>query len=42
MGAPGYNTYFLWLMAGEHQGSYRSNDPAHDWVSAVENLEKKL
>ena len=42
VGAPGYNTYFLWLMAGEHQGFYRSNDPAHDWVSAVENLEKKL
>ena len=41
VGAPGYNTYFLWLMAGEHQGFYRSNDPEHDWVSAVENLLKK-
>jgi len=39
--APGYNTYFLWLMAGEHQGFFRSNDPDHDWVSAVENLLKK-
>jgi len=42
VGAPGYNTYFLWLMAGDHQGFYRSNDPKHDWVSAVENLQKKL
>lgn len=41
VGAPGYNTYFLWLMAGDHQGFYRSNDPKHEWVSAVENLVKK-
>ena len=41
VGAPGYNTYFLWSMAGEHQGFFRSNDPDHDWVSAVENLLKK-
>jgi len=38
---PGYNSYFLWMMAGDHQGFYRSNDPAHDWVSAVENMVKK-
>lgn len=42
VGAPGYNTYFLWLMAGEHQGFYRANDPDHAWVGAVENLVKKL
>lgn len=41
VGAPGYNTYFLWLMAGSHQGFFRSNDPDHDWVSAVENMIKK-
>lgn len=41
VGAPGYNTYFLWLMAGEHQGFFRANDPDHDWVTAVENLIKK-
>lgn len=41
VGAPGYNSYFLWLMAGEHQGFYRANDPAHAWVAAVENLLKK-
>ncbi|HEY8463413.1 MAG TPA: 5-deoxy-glucuronate isomerase [Bacillota bacterium] len=39
--APGYNSYFLWLMAGTHQGFYRSNDPDHQWVAAVENLIKK-
>ena len=42
VGAPGYNTYFLWLMAGDHQGFYRSNDPKHQWIAAVENLEKKM
>jgi len=41
VGAPGYNTYFLWAMAGEHQGFFRSNDPDHDWVMAVENVIKK-
>lgn len=41
VGAPGYNTYFLWLMAGDHQGFFRSNDPDHAWVGAVENLLKK-
>lgn len=42
VGAPGYNTYFLWLMAGDHQGFFRSNDPDHAWVGAVENLIKKM
>lgn len=41
VGAPGYNTYFLWMMAGKHQGFFRSNDPDHDWVTAVENVVKK-
>lgn len=41
VGAPGYNTYILWMMAGEHQGFFRVNDPTHDWVAAVENLVKK-
>lgn len=41
VGAPGYNSYFLWLMAGRHQGFFRSSDPDHAWVSAVENLLKK-
>lgn len=29
---PGYQTYFLWLMAGDYQGFNRSNDPEHEWV----------
>ena len=29
---PGYQTYFLWLMAGDHQGFNRSSDPAHAWI----------
>ncbi len=29
---PGYETYFLWLMAGDYQGFNRSNDPIHDWI----------
>lgn len=29
---PGYETYFLWLMAGDYQGFNRSNDPDHDWI----------
>ncbi len=29
---PGYETYFLWLMAGDYQGFNRSNDPQHDWI----------
>lgn len=41
VGAPGYQTYFLWVMAGEQKGFFRSNDPAHDWVTAVENMVKK-
>ncbi len=30
---PGYQSYFLWLMAGDYQGFNRSNDPLHDWVA---------
>ena len=30
---PGYQTYFLWLMAGDYQGFNRKNDPDHDWVA---------
>ena len=29
---PGYETYFLWLMAGDYQGFNRSNDPIHDRI----------
>lgn len=29
---PGYQTYFLWVMAGDYQGFNRRNDPEHDWI----------
>ena len=29
---PGYETYFLWLMAGDYQGFNRSSDPDHEWI----------
>ena len=29
---PGYQTYFLWLMAGDYQGFNRSSDPEHAWI----------
>ena len=29
---PGYKSYFLWLMAGDHQGFNRSSDPEHEWI----------
>ncbi|MBQ9071443.1 MAG: 5-deoxy-glucuronate isomerase [Clostridia bacterium] len=29
---PGYKSYFLWLMAGDHQGFNRSSDPEHVWI----------
>ena len=29
---PGYQSYFLWMMAGDYQGFNRSNDPEHDWI----------
>lgn len=41
VGAPGYNTWFLWAMVGEHKGFYRSSDPKHEWIGAVENLLKQ-
>ncbi len=30
--APGYETYFLWLMAGDYQGFNRTSDPEHAWM----------
>ncbi len=32
---PGYQSYLLWLMAGDYQGFNRSSDPDHVWM---ENL----
>ena len=38
--APGYNSYFLWMSAGEYQGFYRSYDSEHEWYAAAENMLK--
>ncbi len=32
---PGYETYFLWLMAGDYQGFNRSSDPEHKWIEEL-------
>ncbi|MBR2340374.1 MAG: 5-deoxy-glucuronate isomerase [Clostridia bacterium] len=29
---PGYQSYFLWMMAGDYQGFNRRNDPEHAWI----------
>lgn len=39
--APGYNSYFLYVTSAEHPGMFRSIDPDHEWVSAVENVLSK-
>lgn len=31
--APGYNNYYLWIMAGENRGFYMSADPDHSWLN---------
>jgi len=31
--APGYTTYYLWFLAGEHRAQAVSDDPAVGWVS---------
>ncbi|MFP4322480.1 MAG: 5-deoxy-glucuronate isomerase [Anaerolineales bacterium] len=32
VGAPGYNSYYLWLLAGEHRTQAVQDDPATGWV----------
>jgi 5-deoxy-glucuronate isomerase len=39
--APGYNAYFLYVTSAINQGMYRSIDPDHDWILALENLLSK-
>jgi hypothetical protein len=29
-------------MAGKHQGFFRSNDPSHDWVTAVKPYKENV
>ena len=32
--APGYNNYYLWLMAGENRGFYNTIEDCHKWLNA--------
>ena len=32
--APGYELYYLWVLAGEHRIMHLCDDPQHGWVSA--------
>ncbi len=41
VGAPGYNSYFLWVTSAVNPGMYRSTDPDHLWVHALENFLQK-
>jgi len=31
--APGYNAYYLWIMAGEHRGFYMTTEESHKWLT---------
>ena len=31
--APGYNNYYLWIMAGENRGFFMTTDPDHAWLN---------
>lgn len=33
--APGYNNYYLWIMAGENRGFYMTTDEDHKWLTKV-------
>lgn len=40
--APGYTTYYLWLLAGEHRIQATQDDPALGWVSRTVPMLKEL
>ncbi len=31
--APGYNSYYLWIMAGENRGFYMTTEEGHKWLT---------
>jgi len=33
MSAPGYNNYYLWIMAGKNRGFFMTSDPDHAWLN---------
>jgi 5-deoxy-glucuronate isomerase len=40
--APGYMTYYLWFLAGEHRTQATANDPALGWVERTVPMLKEL
>jgi len=36
--APGYQLYYLWMLAGDRRVMRPNDDPAHAWVKAMESL----
>jgi 5-deoxy-glucuronate isomerase len=40
--APGYTTYYLWFLAGEHRVQATAEDPATAWVSRTVPMLKEL
>jgi len=40
--APGYMTYYLWFLAGEHRIQATANDPALGWVERTVPMLKEL
>ena len=40
--APGYTTYYLWFLAGEHRVQATVDDPALGWVSRTVSMLKEL
>ncbi len=40
--APGYTTYFLWFLAGNHRTQAVMEDPAHTWVARTVPMLKAL
>lgn len=40
--APGYTTYYLWFLAGNHRVQAVADDPAHAWVSKTVPMLKAL
>jgi 5-deoxy-glucuronate isomerase len=40
--APGYKTYYLWFLAGEHRVQATVDDPSLGWVSRTVPMLKEL
>ena len=40
--APGYMTYYLWFLAGEHRHQATADDPSLGWVSCTVPMLKEL